>query len=272
MSTKPRSQQALNLITIKPASFKEKLQAAKGAGYGGVGLWADEIERCVHEGSSLGAIADLLRQTGLEAAEICAVAGWMGSQGEARQQAFERARSVFQLAQGVSCRVVITCAAFGPCPVEEAAGDFRELCRIAAKHNVLCALEFLGGVAQFHDVKSAWEVAEAADQPNGGLVVDTFHFYKGGSTLEQLEAVPTEKLFLVHINDARDLPRHELTDAHRVYPGLGAIPLNEILGLLRDKGYRGYYSLELFNPDYWQAEARLVAREGARALRKLGIE
>jgi len=266
------NQLSLNLITIKKAPFKEKLAAAKAAGFSAVGLWPDELEEEIRRGTSAAKIVELLKQNNLEVAEMCALMGWMGAQGEARQKAFAHAARVLALCESVNCPVVVACACFGTCDLDDAITDFRDLCQLAAKHKVRCALEFVGGVPQFHDVKSAWEVAEAADQPNGGIMVDSFHFYRGNSTLAQLDAVPDEKLYLMHINDAQDLPKHELTGANQVYPGLGVIPLEEIVALHRKKNYQGYYSLEIANPDYWEVDPKLVAREGARALRKLGIE
>jgi len=37
---------------------------------------------------------------------------------------------------------------------------------------------------------------------------------------------------------------------------------------LRDAGFRGYLSLELFNRDYWQQDAKLVIETGLRKTRE----
>jgi len=83
---------ALNLITVKQASLKRKLQAAKEAGFMGVGLWADELERLADEGSSLDDVAALMDVLELEAAEMCFVGGWMYNEAGAKARALERAR------------------------------------------------------------------------------------------------------------------------------------------------------------------------------------
>ena len=56
---------------------------------------------------------------------------------------------------------------------------------------------------------------------------------------------------------------------YRVYPGEGVIDLPAILHVLRDGGYRGYLSLELFNPAYWREDPRHIARHGIDAVRRL---
>ena len=59
----------------------------------------------------------------------------------------------------------------------------------------------------------------------------------------------------------------EITDAHRVYPGDGVAPLKQVFNTLRDIGFRGYLSLELFNRDYWQQDARQVVKTGLSKMR-----
>src|SRR3989304_4333539 len=58
-----------------------------------------------------------------------------------------------------------------------------------------------------------------------GLVIDAFHFYAGGSTLEMLDGLDPARLFIVHLDDAEDRPRAELPDAHPPLPGRGVMPL-----------------------------------------------
>jgi 2-keto-myo-inositol isomerase len=71
-----------------------------------------------------------------------------------------------------------------------------------------------------------------------------------------------------HINDyPADPPRERIEDAHRVYPGDGIAPLGQILRTLRDIGFSGYLSLELFNREYWKQDAFEVARTGLEKTR-----
>lgn len=69
------------------------------------------------------------------------------------------------------------------------------------------------------------------------MVLDTFHFFAGGSQLESIDAVDPKKLFIFHVNDAEPLPKNELQDANRLLPGDGVIPLREIVARLKRIGY-----------------------------------
>ena len=59
------------------------------------------------------------------------------------------------------------------------------------------------------------------------------------------------------------------TDADRVYPGDGAAPMADILATLKDIGYGGMFSLELFNKGYEEAGAEAVTRTGIKKMRAL---
>jgi 2-keto-myo-inositol isomerase len=92
------------------------------------------------------------------------------------------------------------------------------------------------------------------------MVLDTFHFFAGGSRLDDVARMPLDRLLVVHVNGCEDRPKHELTDAHRLYPGEGAIPVDAILGALHARGYDGVVSVEIFRPEYWEQDPGHVAR------------
>jgi len=256
---------SLNLATLGPAPFDRKLHAAFRAGFVAVGLLYDEIARLGDEGR------EELLLSELAVSEIVGVGGWMDADRASRSVAVARAERMFELAAELQCRTVVTWPGRGQVDLAAAASQFQELCRLAMPHGVRVGLEFEGQAEQISDVATAWQLVDAADAPNGGLVLDSFHFYRGGSSVEMLEAVPGDRVLLVQLSDCMDLPRHELEDRHRVYPGEGAIGFEAVLGALSAKGYSGYWSLELPNEDYWQEDALLVAQDGMRALRRLQI-
>jgi 2-keto-myo-inositol isomerase len=262
---------ALNLITVRNAPLAKKLDVARAAGYDGVGLWVDETDQAARAGDGLEGVARALKDHGLAAAEMCFVGGWMYPEEGTRTRAYERAEHAFRTAQVLNCGCAVACASGDPGELEDAATDFGELCDLARRFGVRVALEFLGGAQQVKDVRTAWQIVELASRPNGGLLIDTFHFYKGGSDIADLEPVTGDKVFLVHISDAPDLPREEAEDRDRVFPGDGVLPLEAIAATLASKGYRGFYSLELFNEAYWTADPYMIAQEGMRSLQRAGI-
>lgn len=143
--------------------------------------------------------------------------------------------------------------------ISDAVAVLRAMSEVAG--DVSLAFEFLGKPGcTVPTVDMAAEIITLVDRPNVGMVIDTFHFYAGGSRLDDLALVPIDKLFVVHLNGCEDLPPAELTDAHRLYPGEGILPIVPILYDLRTKGFDGVCSIEIFRPEYWSQDPRAVAR------------
>lgn len=257
---------SLNLATIKNARLESKLHAAFTAGFRAVGLLWEEMQQ---GGES--AIEEV-RLSGLLVSEIAVVTGWMDSDRTVRTIALARAEQAFALAANLNCSLVVARPFEGEVEPFSAYNDFQELCRLARPFQVRVGLEFIGSSRRLNNLAATWGIVEAAAADNGGLVIDTFHYFRGESTLDMLESIPGEKIYLVQVSDCLGLPRHEMEDRHRVYPGMGALPLHPLLAALKDKGYLGYYSLELCNEEYWKEDPLVVAREGLRAMRKLDLK
>jgi 2-keto-myo-inositol isomerase len=157
---------------------------------------------------------------------------------------------------------------------ERSAEVLNELADIAEPYGVSLAFEFLGQTdCSVQTLEHAAEIVEKVGRQSVGLVLDTFHFYAGGSELASIDRLDPAKLFIFHINGAEDLPREQLTDAHRLYPGMGILPIGEIKERLDAIGYDKVASIEIFRPEYWDQDPREVAekaRIGAESVLGLG--
>ncbi len=85
------------------------------------------------------------------------------------------------------------------------------------------------------DLATAAQIVAAAACPNVGILVDTLHFDRSGSSLSQLESIPTEWLPMVHVCDA---PAEKPTTVEgllhaareeRLPPGEGGIDIASVL-------------------------------------------
>ena len=114
--------------------------------------------------------------------------------------------------------------------IDESVRVLTDLSTIAERHGVALAFEFLGQTdCSVQTLDLADEIVRRVGRPDVGLVIDSFHFYAGGSTIDMIETLEPESLFVFHINDAENLPREQLQDSHRLLPGLGILPLAEML-------------------------------------------
>ncbi|MBC1982448.1 2-keto-myo-inositol isomerase [Listeria booriae] len=132
----------------------------------------------------------------------------------------------------------------------------QELSNIAESHGVKIALEFVGHpectVNRFED---AYDIVQAVNRDNVGLVFDSFHFHAMGSNIQNLKNADGSKIFIFHIDDTEDFQIGLLTDDDRVWPGHGAIDLEAHITTLKQIGYSDVVSVELFRPEYYQLTA-----------------
>jgi hydroxypyruvate isomerase len=150
--------------------------------------------------------------------------------------------------------------------VAESVRVLNELADIAEKYNVSLAFEFLGQTdCSVQTLDLCNEIVEKVNRESVGNVLDTFHFYAGNSTFEAIERMKPEKLFIFHINDAENLPKENLTDAHRLYPGEGILPIREIKARFDKIGYDRMVSIEIFRPEYWNENPFEVAKKAKAA-------
>jgi sugar phosphate isomerase/epimerase len=84
----------------------------------------------------------------------------------------------------------------------------------------------------------ALELVELVDHPNLGVYPDTFHLWRTGTLLEDIERAGS-RIVGVHLNDAVDGDDH----SNRL-PGEGELPLVEIVRAIEATGYRGTYDNE----------------------------
>lgn len=87
--------------------------------------------------------------------------------------------------------------------------------------------------------------------------------------MDSIEALDPARLFIFHISDAQDLPREQLEDRHRLLPGVGILPLAEIVAGLRRIGYDRVASVEIFRPEYWERDPMELARDARAAVARV---
>jgi 2-keto-myo-inositol isomerase len=139
----------------------------------------------------------------------------------------------------------------------------------AAAHGVKIAFEFLG-FADCPINTPALASGAVAGLDRIDLVLDSCHWHASGS--RPLDELPTDRLAMVHLNDAPPKPPREIEDADRVLPLEGVIRLPELVKELTRLGYAGPWSLETFNPAYWNEDPFEVAKRGRAALDRLFIQ
>jgi 2-keto-myo-inositol isomerase len=255
-----------NGATTQTADLATDIRIAGQASYAVIELRDDKLDQFLTKGS-LDDVRRMLREAGVAAWTINAISR-VGVDGAAGTEcAVARCRQLSRSAQAIECPWVLVV----PGPTEgrtdaqvmsDTVATLGKMADAAAEFGISVAFEFMGFPwAAVRDVAGAWAVVQETNRPNLGIIVDTAHFYAGGSTLESIKQVDPKRLVVLHINDVEDVPKPDITDGHRLYPGEGVIPLQDILGAVRATGWDGVLSVELFREEYWRQDPLAVARE-----------
>ena len=122
--------------------------------------------------------------------------------------------------------------------------------------DIKLSYEFLGfSDFSVNNFAQCYEIVQDVNNERVGITLDCFHFHASASKIDDLKEADAKKIFCFHIDDAKDKPLCELVDADRVWPGDGVIPFDRIFPVLKDIGFDGVASIELFNSDYWKWSA-----------------
>jgi sugar phosphate isomerase/epimerase len=265
---------SLHAGTLRPVQrFEQKAALAARAGFGAWALRGVELEAYLAEGRTIDDVRRLNEAHGLSISESGSLMQWQFAGGVPLLNTFQRppgatdaelmarADRLLGWTRALGCDLVAAISANeADGTVEEAVRDFRRVCQMAAQHGVRVALEVLGFAAHFHTLGQAWEVVRRAECDNGGLLLDTYHLHRGGSTLEMLDAIPGDRLYLVHLADVPSGPREEAEDDGRLPPGEGAGLLREIVSRVLDKGYTGYFVVEVLSQTLWRGDPLALAQ------------
>ncbi len=259
----------LSQVTTLRASFADDIVNAAAAGCPAVEVWLTKLEQHL-ETVSAGDTAKVVSDHGVTLAAAAYQGGLLLSQGEQRRTHFDHFKRRLDLCQRFGIPTLILVADFAQPPDGIALGralvSLAEAARWGAGFGVRLALEFRGTDAFCNCLDTAITLIEQAREPNLGVCLDLFHYYKGPSKLEDLDRLTASNLAHVQVCDVAGVPRELMSDADRVIPGDGDFHIQPLLQRLRDIGYEGYISLELMNPTLWEVNAAQVAEAGARAM------
>jgi sugar phosphate isomerase/epimerase len=113
------------------------------------------------------------------------------------------------------------------------------------------------------------QILEEAGAKHVGITLDSYHWYAAGDTLDTVRQTPGGRIVLLHVNDARDLPREQLMDQDRVLPGEGVIPLADWLRAIDATGFDGFIALEVLGPRLAGLDVEERARLGEATIAPL---
>lgn len=241
---------SINELTTYRWTFEQDVLNYAEAGFKAIGVWRQKL--CDY-GEEKG--VELLQESGLAVSNLLWAGGFTGSDGRSYRDSIADALEAVELAGLLRCPCLVVYSGGRSGHTHNHArrllsGAIAELAPAAAEHGVTLAIEPMhpGCSAEWtflNTIDDALEVIRKSDAKQVKLAFDTYHFGGDPEIVGRLEQLASE-VAIVHLGDGKVEPYGE---QNRCTPGLGRIPLADIIAALARGGYDGYYDVEIIGEE-----------------------
>ncbi len=231
-----------------PLDVRTRIEAVARTGYSGFGLTHADL-LVARDSIGLAAVAHMLHDNGIETVQLERITDWWTS-GE------RRARS-----DALRSDLLDACTVLGVDNIKVGADDDGD----PISYDQLCAgFDALADAGREAGVKIGYEntpfspppirsteqaihfVTDVAN-PNGGLVLDIWHAYRGGTDYRNLAELPLSYLFGVELDDGADHvvgTQIEDTFDNRLLCGTGVFDVPAFITAVQQIGWTGLWGIE----------------------------
>lgn len=239
-------------IGARPRDLHAAIACALAGGFEGLECNAREVADLAEQRGD-GYARDLFAAAGLRPAGWGLPTNWRGAEDAWRDSLAELPRLARAAAAlGATRASTWILPASDDLPFEENrrfhVERLRPIARVLAEHGCRLGLEFVGPKTMRDDrrypfiyrMEDMLRLGEPIG-PNVGLLLDAYHWYTSGGTLDDVRALRAEQVVYVHVNDApAGIPRDRQRDDVRALPGeTGVIDIAGFLRALQALGYDG---------------------------------
>ena len=253
--------------------LEAKLEAMKGAGFSQVMLMARDLVG--HPGGVKSAVK-AVQESGLRPTGFQVLRDFEGLSGHLHSYKVDIAKSMLEMCAATGSKVLLACSSTSRHATDDLnliVKDLKKLAMMAIPFGIKVAYEGLSWGRTVNEFTTAWDVVCRADCPNLGIGIDSFHIFAANSSLDDIEDIDADRIFLAQLSDFmwHETPTFEerMTTARtfRVFPGEGvhSEQLADLVLRMERIGYRGDYSFEVFNDDYQQLPLETVAERARKS-------
>lgn len=273
-----KNETVLCTVPFLNVPFLDLLKPAREAGFSALSIAPTHLAGLEQAGVTPAELRQRLADQGLRIAEFECITHWMPGQAEQAGYVPDygvkmldmTADHILPMASAVGARSVAIVEMFKVAlDVDVAAESFASICDRAWEHGLNANIEFLpaGGIG---DLAQAARIVERAGRANGGITLDTLHFYRSGSTLEQLRALPADYIGMVQLADGTAEPQGSVDVemvTSRLVPGEGDLDVCGVVETLDSMGVQAPVGVEVFSEAVLQDPLDRTARGWMAALR-----
>ena len=255
---------------VSPFPLADRAAAASAAGYTGMGLVHEDLV-AVSAAIGYGGIRRILADHGIRHVEVEFLNDWDLDPESPARRASDRVRSeLLEAAAELGARnlkVSPHLFADPPPDVNRMLHAFAALSDEARPTGANVIIEFM----PFTDVRTidaALEIVAGAEAANVGLLLDTWHVFRGGIDLAQVAAVPARFLKGVELDDAGPAQGDAFDDTRfrRRLPGEGVFDIPAFLRAVGAAGFDApYLGVEIISDAFRRQPLEVMARTSFEA-------
>ena len=256
--------------TMANTKLVDRIEPTAAAGFGGLSVFTTDVSEAAALGTSISEIRARIEDAGLGVAEVDPLSKWfpsaVGGDGDGLLGSTEA--EILRIASEIGARS-ITAVVFATSPPSqnELIECFAGLCERAAAYELQVHLEFIP-FTPVRTILEALTIVDAANCPNGGIMLDAWHLCRSGGSAKDVE-LAARRIFGVQLDDASDAAEDdpvEETMHRRLLPGEGVAGVPEIIRALREGGSTAPLGVEVFSDTLAALEPSEVAKRAFRAV------
>ncbi|MFJ4027513.1 sugar phosphate isomerase/epimerase family protein [Paenarthrobacter sp. NPDC089989] len=242
----------LRVPETSPVPIGERMEALAATGWAGFGLAHDDLLQ-IRDTIGFAGLRDIIDQEGFRYIEVEFLSNWWDeSKASEWRPQFDL---LLDAAETLGARFIKVGTAFGAelDDYTPLALPLRHLTEEATERGTRIALEPIA-FSMAQSIPTSADLMRTVDHPNCGLVVDYWHVFRYGTTLDELsENLTADQIFAVELNDADKEVRGTLfedTRDHRRLCGHGDQNVVGFIKTLRNLGYNGPWGVEILSNEH----------------------
>ena len=268
-------------IGIHDVTLADTVRLAATTGFAGVDFSIEEAAQIAEVGG-LDHLKEIFVNAGVRPGQWGLPVAWRDD--ERWEQDLARLPRLAALGKALGCtRTATWCPpASDDMPFEQNlrwhADRFRPIAEVLKAHDCSLGIEFIGPATLragkrypfIYTLEGMMELAALIETGNVGLLLDAWHLYTSGGSVEDLDRISSADIVTVHVNDApAGVPLDAQVDNVRCLPlETGVIDLPAFMAKLAALGYEGPVTTEPFN----QALNELAARDPQAAALRVSVQ
>ena len=260
----------LNTSTIKPQPLIRKIELAAQAGYDGIELWVNDVYDFIGRCGEVRDVEKALADNGLIVPSMIAIRQWGETNGWEYELIKDEAHRRFALAARLGAPYIVATPPLDMEGQEHLPERYCDLLQIGREEGIKPTFEYISFFKSVNNLADAWRIVQQTNDDDSSIILDAFHNWNSESTLDDLRKIPVDRISHYHVDDAiKGKAAGSQTDPDRVMIGDGQIDLKAEIEVLREIGYDGTVSLELFNSEWWEKDPAETLKIGLERMKEL---